>query len=92
MSEQLLNHPNIGAAVEQMGRERMPQYVRRHRSRDSGPFGEDDKSPSPGQVAQHEVEPRRHGKTYDFHIHPARQQVRHHQRPTHDMAGLRVTC
>ena len=32
-----------------------------------GLFGNDDQSPSPEQVDQHEAELRRHGKTYDFH-------------------------
>jgi len=32
-----------------------------------GLFGEDDKSPSPAQVAQHEAELQRLGKTYEFH-------------------------
>jgi carboxymethylenebutenolidase len=35
-----------------------------------GLFGSDDKSPSPAQVAQHEAELRRHGKTYEFHMYP----------------------
>lgn len=35
-----------------------------------GLFGEDDRSPSPAQVAQHEAELRRHAKTYEFHNYP----------------------
>ena len=36
-----------------------------------GLFGEDDKSPTPEQVAQHEQELKKHGKTYEFHMYPA---------------------
>lgn len=35
-----------------------------------GLFGEDDSSPSPEQVAQHEAELKKHGKTYEFHMYP----------------------
>jgi carboxymethylenebutenolidase len=35
-----------------------------------GLFGADDKSPSPAQVAEHEAELRRHGKSYEFHTYP----------------------
>ena len=35
-----------------------------------GLFGEDDTSPSPDQVKQHEVELKKYGKTYDFHSYP----------------------
>ena len=35
-----------------------------------GLFGEDDTSPSPEQVSQHEVELKKHGKTYEFHMYP----------------------
>jgi carboxymethylenebutenolidase len=35
-----------------------------------GLFGEDDKAPSPDQVAQHEAELQRHGKDYEFHMYP----------------------
>ncbi|MDQ7859940.1 MAG: dienelactone hydrolase family protein [Armatimonadota bacterium] len=35
-----------------------------------GLFGEEDKSPSPEQVARHEEELKRHGKTYEFHMYP----------------------
>ena len=32
-----------------------------------GLFGNDDSSPTPEQVNQHEVELKKHGKTYEFH-------------------------
>jgi carboxymethylenebutenolidase len=35
-----------------------------------GLFGAEDGSPSPEQVAQHEQELKRHGKTYEFHMYP----------------------
>lgn len=35
-----------------------------------GLFGEEDKSPSPEQVATHEAELKRLGKTYEFHMYP----------------------
>ena len=35
-----------------------------------GLFGEDDRSPSPEQVAQQEEELKKHGKTYEFHSYP----------------------
>ncbi|UCC50541.1 MAG: dienelactone hydrolase family protein, partial [Anaerolineaceae bacterium] len=35
-----------------------------------GLFGEDDSSPTPDQVAQHEQELIKHGKTYEFHMYP----------------------
>src|SRR5256712_13638730 len=35
-----------------------------------GLFGEEDQSPSPEQVAQHEQELKKHGKTYEFHMYP----------------------
>ncbi|MBI4200020.1 MAG: dienelactone hydrolase family protein [Chloroflexi bacterium] len=35
-----------------------------------GLFGEEDQSPSPAQVAQHEQELKRYGKTYEFHTYP----------------------
>jgi carboxymethylenebutenolidase len=35
-----------------------------------GLFGEEDKGPSPEQVARHEEELKRHGKTYEFHMYP----------------------
>jgi carboxymethylenebutenolidase len=35
-----------------------------------GLFGEEDQSPSPAQVDQHEQELKKHGKTYEFHRYP----------------------
>jgi carboxymethylenebutenolidase len=35
-----------------------------------GLFGEEDHSPAPEQVAQHERELAKHGKTYEFHMYP----------------------
>jgi carboxymethylenebutenolidase len=35
-----------------------------------GLFGEEDKSPTPEQVAQHEQALKQHGKTYEFHMYP----------------------
>ncbi len=35
-----------------------------------GLFGEEDRGPSPEQVAQHEAELKRLGKTYEFHTYP----------------------
>lgn len=35
-----------------------------------GLFGEEDSSPSPEQVAQHEAELKKYGKTYEFHMYP----------------------
>jgi carboxymethylenebutenolidase len=35
-----------------------------------GLFGEEDQSPTPQQVARHEEELRRQGKSYEFHIYP----------------------
>jgi carboxymethylenebutenolidase len=35
-----------------------------------GLFGEEDKGPTPEQVAQHEAELKKHGKTYEFHMYP----------------------
>ncbi|MGH7404399.1 MAG: dienelactone hydrolase family protein [Candidatus Methylomirabilales bacterium] len=35
-----------------------------------GLFGEEDRSPSPAQVGQHERELKKHGKTYEFHTYP----------------------
>ena len=35
-----------------------------------GLFGEEDTSPSPEQVAQHEAELKKYGKTFDFHMYP----------------------
>ncbi|GAB4929494.1 hypothetical protein MAHJHV33_49790 [Mycobacterium avium subsp. hominissuis] len=38
-AEQLLHHPHVGAALEQVGGERMPQHVRRHPRGDPGALG-----------------------------------------------------
>ena len=35
-----------------------------------GLFGEEDQSPTPAQVAQHEQELKNHNKTYEFHMYP----------------------
>lgn len=35
-----------------------------------GIFGQEDSSPSPEQVAQHEEELKKHGKEYEFHMYP----------------------
>lgn len=35
-----------------------------------GLFGEEDRSPSPEQVAQHEAALKKEGKTYEFHMYP----------------------
>ena len=35
-----------------------------------GLFGEEDQSPSPEQVALHEQELKKQGKTYEFHMYP----------------------
>ena len=35
-----------------------------------GLFGEEDHSPTPEEVAQHEEELKKHGKDYDFHMYP----------------------
>jgi carboxymethylenebutenolidase len=35
-----------------------------------GLFGQEDSSPSPEQVAQHEAELKKHGKGYEFHMYP----------------------
>ncbi len=35
-----------------------------------GLFGEEDQSPSPAQVTEHERELKKHGKTYEFHMYP----------------------
>jgi carboxymethylenebutenolidase len=34
-----------------------------------GLFGEEDKGPTPEQVARHEQELQKHGKTYEFHMY-----------------------
>ena len=35
-----------------------------------GLFGEEDRSPAPEQVALHEQELKKHGKSYEFHMYP----------------------
>ena len=35
-----------------------------------GLFGEEDQAPTPAQVAVHEQELKKHGKTYEFHMYP----------------------
>jgi carboxymethylenebutenolidase len=35
-----------------------------------GLFGEEDQNPTPEQVALHEAELKKHGKTYEFHMYP----------------------
>ncbi|HUF38903.1 MAG TPA: dienelactone hydrolase family protein [Anaerolineales bacterium] len=35
-----------------------------------GIFGEEDQSPTPAQVAEHEAELKKHGKDHEFHIYP----------------------
>jgi carboxymethylenebutenolidase len=35
-----------------------------------GIFGDQDRSPTPEQVAQHEAELKKHGKDYEFHMYP----------------------
>ena len=35
-----------------------------------GIFGEEDRSPTPEQVARHEAELQKHGKQYEFHMYP----------------------
>jgi carboxymethylenebutenolidase len=35
-----------------------------------GLFGEEDRNPTPEQVAQHEAELKKHGKQYEFHMYP----------------------
>lgn len=47
-----------------------------------GIFGEEDRNPSLDQVAQHEAELQRHGKTYEFHTYPdAGHGFTYHHRP-----------
>jgi carboxymethylenebutenolidase len=36
-----------------------------------GLFGEEDQAPTPDQVALHEQELKKHGKSYEFHMYPA---------------------
>lgn len=52
-----------------------------------GLFGENDTSPSPEQVAQHEAELKKHGKEYDFHMYPdAGHGFFYHNRPAYRQA------
>lgn len=49
-----------------------------------GLFGEEDRSPSPEQVAIHEQELKKHGKTYEFHMYPgAGHGFFYHHRPSY---------
>jgi carboxymethylenebutenolidase len=49
-----------------------------------GIFGDEDKNPSPEQVAQHEQELKKHGKTYEFHMYPqAGHGFFYHDRPSY---------
>ncbi len=49
-----------------------------------GLFGEEDSSPTPEQVAQHEAELKKHGKNYDFHMYPdAGHGFFYHHRPNY---------
>lgn len=49
-----------------------------------GIFGEDDKNPSPEQVAQHQEELQRQGKDYEFHTYPdAGHGFFYHHRPNY---------
>jgi carboxymethylenebutenolidase len=49
-----------------------------------GLFGEEDKGPSPEQVARHEEELKKHGKTYEFHMYPgAGHGFFYHDRPAY---------
>jgi hypothetical protein len=60
MSEQFLNRPEIGASLEQVGRERVPEQVRVHTPRlESGALGEpaqDQEGAGPGEGAALRVE------------------------------------
>jgi len=52
-----------------------------------GIFGEDDHSPTPAQVAIHEAELKKHGKTYEFHMYPdAGHGFFYHNRPNYRQA------
>ena len=52
-----------------------------------GLFGEDDTSPSPDQVAQHEEALKKYGKDYDFHMYPdAGHGFFYHHRPNYRQA------
>ncbi len=49
-----------------------------------GLFGEEDGSPTPEQVAQHEQELQKHGKTYEFYMYPdAGHGFFYHNRPSY---------
>lgn len=49
-----------------------------------GLFGEEDRSPSPEQVAIHEQELKKYGKTYEFHMYPgAGHGFFYHHRPSY---------
>ena len=49
-----------------------------------GIFGEEDRSPTPEQVAQHEQALQAHGKTYEFHMYPdAGHGFFYHNRPAY---------
>ena len=52
-----------------------------------GIFGEDDHSPTPAQLAIHEAELKKHGKTYEFHMYPdAGHGFFYHNRPNYRQA------
>jgi carboxymethylenebutenolidase len=52
-----------------------------------GLFGEQDHSPTPEQVAQHEATLKQHGKTYSFHMYPdAGHGFFYHERPNYRQA------
>lgn len=52
-----------------------------------GIFGDDDTSPNPDQVNQHEAELKKHGKTYEFHRYPgAGHGFFYHNRPNYRQA------
>ncbi len=49
-----------------------------------GLFGEEDKSPTPEQVAEHEASLKKHGKEYEFHMYPdAGHGFFYHHRPNY---------
>ncbi len=52
-----------------------------------GLFGEEDRSPTPEQVARHEQELQKHGKIYEFHMYPgAGHGFFYHDRPNYRQA------
>ena len=52
-----------------------------------GLFGEEDKSPTPEQVAEHEAALKEHGKDYEFHMYPdAGHGFFYHHRPNYRQA------